>query len=426
MLKSMLRRFILTGCLTVYVGREHFTVGEPAQTMPWLSSAIRIRNRRVAARLALDPEFELGQCYMDGDLEIIDGDLWTFLEILGRNMPNYGAPSAAYRLRGRLTRLFRPSNGLAAARRNAGHHYDLSDTLYRQFLDADLQYSCAYFEHENMSLDQAQIAKKAHIAAKLVLEPGQHVLDIGCGWGGLALSLAQGCDVHVTGITLSEAQLRAARRRAAEAGLSDRVRFEAWDYREIPEKFDRIVSVGMAEHVGRRDLATYYAAIRDALAPGGIALVHAIGRKDVAGGTNPWIDRYIFPGGYIPSLSETMDAIEHTGLWVADVEIWRLHYAWTLREWRRRCEEKRTIIELRYDARFYRMWEFYLASCEMAFRFDGLMVNQVQLAAEVDTLPIRRDYMVKREGEWRRSIEDHPPLVNERAFEFTFQPRRSS
>jgi cyclopropane-fatty-acyl-phospholipid synthase len=421
-LEGLLKRFIATGELTVQIGARRFTVGAAPPDKPWLVSAIRIKDNATALKLALDPDFQLGQCYMDGDLTITCGTLWTFMELIGHNMPHRGAPGLAMRARGALARIVRAGNDRRRARRNVQRHYDLSETLYRQFLDADMQYSCAYFAHADDSLDTAQTAKKAHIAAKLALESGQRVLDIGCGWGGMALSLAQACDVHVTGITLSEEQLRVAQARAEAAGLSDRVRFELRDYRDIAARFDRVVSVGMFEHVGREHFDTYFAAVRDLLTDDGVALVHAIGRKDPGSGSNPWMDRYIFPGGYIPALSETMGAIERSGLWATDIEILRLHYADTLLHWRRRCEANRQIIELLYDARFYRMWEFYLACCEMAFRYDGMMVNQIQLTRSIDALPRTRGYMAQGESVLaHRFAEDHTmPVPADRVVRIKF------
>jgi cyclopropane-fatty-acyl-phospholipid synthase len=420
--ESLLRGLIRIGALTVQVGRREFTVGEPPSDMPWLASTIRIKDRATALRLALDPDFQFGQCYMDGDLVIVRGTLWTFLEIVGRNIGHRGAPGLAMRARSLLAHVARAGNDRRRARRNVARHYDLSETLYRQFLDADLQYSCAYFEHGDDSLERAQAAKKAHIAGKLALSPGQRVLDIGCGWGGMALSLAKGCDVHVTGITLSEEQLRVARSRAEAAGMSDRVTFELKDYRDVDETFDRIVSVGMFEHVGRTHFDTFFAAVRDLLTVDGVALIHAIGRKDPGTGSNPWLDRYIFPGGYVPALSETMAAIERSGLWATDIEILRLHYADTLREWRRRAESNRQIIELLYDRRFFRMWEFYFASCEMAFRFDGMMVNQIQLTRSIDAVPRTRGYMTESELSWSQEIADTqlPEIPQERVIRVKF------
>jgi len=422
-LESLLRHLITTGELTVQIGARRFTVGAPPTDKPWLASTIRIKDRATALRLALDPDFQLGQCYMDGDLTIVRGTLWGFLELVGHNITSRGAPGLVTRARNAIARLMRAGNDRRHARRNVHHHYDLSETLYRQFLDADMQYSCAYFEHADDSLESAQASKKAHIAAKLALQPGQHVLDIGCGWGGMALSLAQACDVRVTGITLSEEQLRVAQARAKAAGLADRVDFALKDYREVGERFDRVVSVGMFEHVGREHFDTYFTAVRDLLTDDGVALIHAIGRKDPGTGSNPWMNRYIFPGGYIPALSETMGAIERSGLWATDIEILRLHYADTLREWRRRCEVNRQIIELLYDARFFRMWEFYLASCEMAFRFDGMMVNQIQLTRRIDALPRTRTYMAEREGEFARHFAEQRivPTAHDRVIKVQFK-----
>jgi cyclopropane-fatty-acyl-phospholipid synthase len=298
-----------------------------------------------------------------------------------------------------------------ASRRNVAHHYDLSFDLYRRFLDGDLQYSCAYFPRPDMSLDDAQAAKKAHIAAKLNLTPGQSVLDIGCGWGGMGLTLAGDYGARVTGVTLSQEQLAVATRRAEERGLTGRANFELRDYRDVRGPFDRIVSVGMFEHVGAPNYRAFFARVRDLLADDGVALIHSIGRKGMPAPTDAFIAKHVFPGGYIPALSEVTAAVEEVGLWITDIEILRLHYAETLRCWRERFMAQRGAIALMYDERFCRMWEYYLAVSELSFRHGDHMVFQLQLAKRVDAAPLSRDYMFDRERQapapsWRRTRTD--------------------
>lgn len=357
---------------------------------------VRIADHWTDAKIALDPGRYAGEAYMDGCLIIEEGTIYDLLALIARNAANSSIGGPVEELRARYAywlRRLHQANPIARSRANVAHHYDLSRGLYTRFLDSDLQYSCAYFEQPDMSLEAAQAAKKRHIVAKLLLRDGQSVLDIGCGWGGFALDIARAAKVDVLGITLSEEQLGHARRRALEAGLADRVRFELADYRELAGSFDRIVSVGMFEHVGIPNYEGFFARIRDRLTQDGVALIHFIGRADGPGTTNPWIRKYIFPGGYSPSLSETMPAIERAGLWTTDIEIWRLHYAETLRHWRARFAANRAAIAALYDERFCRMWEFYLAGSECAFRFQGHVVFQVQLARSVDAVPLVRDYM---------------------------------
>jgi cyclopropane-fatty-acyl-phospholipid synthase len=294
--------------------------------------------------------------------------------------------------------VFQQYNPLHAARENVAHHYDLSDTLYDLFLDIDRQYSCAYFTRPDVTLETAQADKKRHIAAKLLLRPGQKVLDIGCGWGGLALYLARECGVQVTGLTLSSEQLKVAERRAAAAGLADRVRFHLRDYRTETGRYDRIVSVGMFEHVGVVHYPAFFRKLDELLSPDGVALLHSIGRMDGPGATNPWIRKYIFPGGYSPAMSEVLPEVEKVGLWITDIEVLRLHYAETLRHWRQRFLANRERIKNLYDERFCRMWEFYLAGSEVAFRHQGHIVFQMQIAKRVDAVPLTRDYMF----DWER------------------------
>jgi cyclopropane-fatty-acyl-phospholipid synthase len=298
-----------------------------------------------------------------------------------------------------LSRRIHQHNPVLRAWQNAAHHYDLSDQLYEFFLDRDRQYSCAYFQDRSDDLDTAQLNKKRHIAAKLLIRPGQKVLDIGSGWGGLALYLARECGADVTGLTLSVEQHKVATRRAAVAGLSDRVRFYLRDYREEFETYDRIVSVGMFEHVGIHHYGAFFAKLKSLLAPDGIALLHSIGRKDGPGSTNPWIRKYIFPGGYVPALSEVLPIVERSKLWITDIEILRLHYAQTLRAWRSRFERNRDRVRAIYDERFCRMWEMYLVSSEVAFRRSDLIVFQMQLTKAIDAVPLTRDYMLDWERE---------------------------
>lgn len=413
MLRELLSRMIEVGRLSVKIGADpSFSVGAVPIDMPQLDVAIRVKDRRTASLLALDPAYQLGESFMAGSLEIERGTLDTFMELIGRNLSRRPGSGSLGHVRELFARIVARTNSLKQAHRNVAHHYDLSEAFYRLFLDKDLQYSCAYFAEAGMSLEQAQAAKKAHIAAKLDLRPGAKVLDIGCGWGGLALTLARTADVDVTGITLSVEQLHVARARASAAGLADRVRFELVDYRQMAGQFDRIVSVGMFEHVGQDHYSDYFGAINRLLADDGVALVHSIGRKDRGPGSDRWTREHIFPGGYIPAASEALVALEATGLWLTDLEVLRLHYAETLRQWRLRAEAKRTEIEAIYDARFYRMWEYYLASCEMSFRFNGLMVFQLQIARDIASLPITRGYIAEAEqGLDRANPSDQPMRI---------------
>jgi cyclopropane-fatty-acyl-phospholipid synthase len=307
-------------------------------------------------------------------------------------------PLDALRLAWRWLKQF---NLRGRARRNVAHHYDLDERLYTLFLDSDRQYSCAYFDTPAASLDDAQLAKKRHLAAKLRIEPGSRVLDIGCGWGGLALYLAEYTGARVTGITLSKEQLALARVRAGEKELGRAVEFRLQDYRDVAEKFDRVVSVGMFEHVGVKFYDTYFQRCAELLSEDGVMLLHSIGRSQVPDSTNPWIAKYIFPGGYIPSLSEVLPSIERAGLLVCDVEILRLHYAETLKAWRERFMARREEAVQLYDERFALMWEFYLAACEMTFRKQDMMNFQLQLTRRQGVVPMTRDYMAREEDRLR-------------------------
>jgi cyclopropane-fatty-acyl-phospholipid synthase len=354
---------------------------------------LRIADRETEFKLALDPELALGEAVMDGRVIVEGGTIYQLLEALvcglSRQPPSAWA-SQLTRLRTAVRRL-KQHNTPAWAKRNVSHHYDLKREFFELFLDADQQYSCAFFERPDATLEEAQAAKKRRIAAKLALKPGQRVLDIGSGWGGLGLTIAEQTGAKVTGITLSQEQLAKAQARAAASGLP--VEFRLQDYRAVSERYDRIVSVGMFEHVGVGYYRDYFGKIRQLLEDDGVALIHTIGRTTPPGATNPFIAKYIFPGGYIPALSEIAAAVEKEGLIISDVEVLRLHYAQTLKAWRERFLARRAEAVAMYDERFARMWEFYLAASEASFRYDGLVVFQLQLAKRLDTLPMTRDYM---------------------------------
>jgi cyclopropane-fatty-acyl-phospholipid synthase len=347
-------------------------------------------------RLLADPCLRAGEAYMDGTLIIEEGTLRDFLMIgvaAGEQLSKQSQKIKQFTPRRKLER----HNQIDRSRANVAHHYDLSEEFYRLFLDADLQYSCAYFQAGDETLEEAQAKKKRHIAAKLLMKPGARVLDIGSGWGGLALELAKSHGVQVDGLTLSQEQLTVAQSRAVEDGLQDRVRFHLRDYRHEVGSYDRIVSVGMFEHVGTPHFAEFFETVNRLLAPDGVAVIHAIGHKDSPNDADPWIDKHIFPGAYCPSLSEVLAAVEQTGLWVTDVEILRVHYADTLERWYERFQVGRARAAALYDERFCRMWEFYLASCEAGFRVGGLMVFQIQLARDIRSVPLTRDYMSEAE-----------------------------
>jgi cyclopropane-fatty-acyl-phospholipid synthase len=388
---KLLTQVVRTGTIVVIdpSGRRR-TVGTGTPQV-----TLRIHDWKTDLRLGLYPTMAVGEAYMDGRLTIEEGTLYDFVDIAAVNLDRLAAHPLQRIIDGTaaLLRRLQQHNPLHRARRNVAHHYDLSDALYDSFLDPQRQYSCAYFTHPKMGLDAAQEAKIRRIAAKLLLKPGQRVLDIGCGWGGLALALARMADVEVLGVTLSVEQHRYATERARAAGLEDRVRFELRDYRLLEEQFDRVVSVGMFEHVGVGHYGEFFAKVRTLLKDDGVALLHSIGRHDGPGVTNPWIRRYIFPGGYSPALSEVLPAMEREKLWATDIEILRLHYAETLRHWRERFEQHRDEMAELYDERFCRMWEMYLIGSELAFRRMGHMVFQIQLAKDIEAVPLTRDYI---------------------------------
>ncbi|MEL6566020.1 MAG: cyclopropane-fatty-acyl-phospholipid synthase family protein [Pseudomonadota bacterium] len=345
--------------------------------------------------LVTNPDLGFGEAYMDDRMAPQNCTLDELLVILIRNRAAGDVPAWMKTLnRARFhARAFLQRNAPGRARRNVAHHYDLSDELYAMFLDEDMQYSCAYFRDPDMSLEEAQVAKKAHIAGKLQLEPGMRVLDIGCGWGGMAMTLARDYGCEVLGITLSDNQLATAERRVEAAGLSDKVRFDLRDYRHVSGTFDRIVSVGMLEHVGVPNFGTYFGKVSDLLAPDGVALIHTIGRSAPPMAHSSWINKYIFPGGYVPSLSELAPAIEQSGLWQSDIEIWRLHYAMTIRHWRARFNARLDDIRAEYDERFVRMFQYYLTVCILAFEHQMQAVYHFQLAHRRDAVPLTRDYL---------------------------------
>jgi len=393
-IETFLRRVIRFGRLEVILpGGRRFAVGdETAEPV-----VVRVTDTLTLVRIMAEPYLGVGEAYMDGRLIMERGAIRDLLELGSRN---FAAAPRGRRLGPgrRWWRAMRQDrNSRRAARRNVAHHYDLSVDLYRRFLDEDLQYSCAYFEHPGVGLDEAQVAKKRHIVAKLDLRQDQRVLDIGCGWGGMALSLAAWTGVRVDGVTLSTEQLKLAQSRAEAAGLAGRVRFSLTDYRDVAGPYDRIVSVGMFEHVGRTNYQAYFDKVAALLADDGVAVIHSIGSSQPPGPTNPFTIKYIFPGAHIPSLSDVLPAVERAGLRVTDIEVQRLHYAQTLHCWLERFLARREEIAALYDERFCRMWECYLAGAEMGFRHGGHMVFQLQLAKRVDALPLTRDYMVEAE-----------------------------
>jgi len=395
---AMLRQIVKSGRLSL-VDHDGTTADIGDISAPPL--IVKMHDRRVAYDVVRNPFLALGEAYMDGRLTVENGGIADLLELFARNMraDTGGGYLAALAKLNALTRRLSRGNSRARAKANVAHHYDLTGKLYDLFLDQDKQYSCAFFESPTDTLETAQRNKKRRIAAKLELKSGQKVLDIGSGWGGLGVHLAAAAaGVDVTGITLSEEQLKISNARASSLGLADRVRFRLEDYRQTAGRFDRIVSIGMFEHVGAAHYDEYFRRIAELLDDNGVALIHSIGRSDGPGVTNAWIKKYIFPGGYVPALSEVLPAVERAGLIVTDVEILRLHYAYTLAEWRRRFTANRERAARLYDERFCRMWEFYLAGAEMAFRYQAQMVFQLQLAKKVDALPIVRDYMLPAEA----------------------------
>jgi cyclopropane-fatty-acyl-phospholipid synthase len=399
LLSIFLGRFIRHGSLTVTAtSGKVYTFGDGSGP----PVAVRFANATAQRGVLLDPELRIGEAYMDGTLMIERGSIADLLEILFRQermaAPTWAAPP---RLLRRSFRRVQQFNLRSRSRRNVAHHYDLDGRLYQLFLDADQQYSCAYFESEGQSLDDAQLAKKRHLAAKLRVEPAATVLDIGCGWGGLALYLAEIAKARVTGITLSKEQHARATARASECGQAEHAIFRLEDYRDVAGRFDRIVSVGMFEHVGVGFYDTYFRKCAQLLAEDGVFLLHTIGRSSSPGATNPWIAKYIFPGGYIPALSEVLPAIERARLVVTDVEILQLHYAETLKAWRTRFLAHREEAEQLYDERFVRMWEFYLAASEMAFRESDMVVFQIQMTKRKGVVPQTRDYIGREEARLR-------------------------
>ncbi|WP_086997995.1 SAM-dependent methyltransferase [Rhizobium sullae] len=375
---------------------------------------VRVADEEAEKLIRRDPTLKLGEMYMDGRFILEQGNIYDFLSMVKQNTTNeiFDIPMAA-RLVGRIAlQQLKSRLPINHNKRNVAHHYDLSEKLFALFLDEDWQYSCAYFDPPGISLEEAQLAKKRHIAAKLLLEPNQHILEIGSGWGGMGMYLAESTTgVDVTGITLSEEQLKISRERAQKRGLADCVRFELQDYRTMTGmKFDRIVSVGMFEHVGIGNFGNYFRKVHELLADDGVMLLHSIARPKRSFATNAFIEKYIFPQGYIPSIGETVPAIEKAGLLIRDIEVLPLHYAHTLRHWRERFVTRKAEAVALYDERFFRMWEFYLAGSEMGFRWDELFVMQIQISKNQYSTPDNRNYIAENEAKLKEFEATRPPL----------------
>lgn len=410
LLSQLLKRAILAGRLTVtdYDGSVHVfgpgndEHGEPGEV------AIRLTAKGASFKIARDPALGAAEAYMDGKLELEEGyEIYDLLKLVTYNF-RWVPGNALHKItqQPRWKTWWDGKNHARRAKRNVAHHYDLSDHLYDLFLDANRQYSCAYWRPENTGdLAGAQSDKLAHIAAKLLLKPGMRVLDIGCGWGGMALYLNKVAGVEVLGVTLSDEQVGVARGRAEAAGVADKVKFDLIDYRAVEGPFDRIVSVGMFEHVGVPQYQTFFSKTAELLSDDGVALIHSIGRADGPGATDSFMAKYIFPGGYVPALSEITPKIERAQLWVTDIEILRVHYARTCEAWYKTCVEKKQEIVALYDEKFWRMWVFYLAGAAMAFRHMGQMVFQVQLAKSMEAVPLTRDYIAETERHYARLME---------------------
>jgi cyclopropane-fatty-acyl-phospholipid synthase len=408
LLRYLLSQFIRRGSITFTTARgDTFTCGDGTGT----PVTARFRTRKAQIRILVDPELALGEVFMDGDFVIERGTIVDVLAILMDQpevVPRWGKLQWWLRYLARYPRQF---NFRSRARSNVAHHYDLDGRLYSLFLDADKQYSCAYFETPQTTLDDAQLAKKRHLAAKLLVGHGDRVLDIGSGWGGLGLYLAEIAGAHVTGVTLSTEQLQVSNARAAEKNLTQSARFLLTDYRDVTGPFDRIVSVGMFEHVGVNFYETFFKRCAELLTDDGIMMLHSIGRSEGPNVTNPWITKYIFPGGYIPALSEVMPAIERAGLLVCDIEILRLHYAETLGAWRERFIARWEDAVQLYDERFARMWEFYLAASEISFRKQNLMNFQIQFTKRQGVVPMTRDYIGREEAKLRAREQGSRPRL---------------
>lgn len=397
--KSLIKYSFRKGAARVidHKGVEHiFGDGSPPRC------TLRLTKASLQYTLAVNPGLSVPEAYMDGDLVIEDGTLYDFIELAAQNYSNVEAFPLlnAMQMIGIGSKKLKQYNPMGVAQKNVAHHYDLSDKLYDLFLDRDRQYSCAYYAHPDDDLETAQNNKKRHLASKLLLDgDGLNILDIGSGWGGLGMYLAGVSGGNITGVTLSTEQHKVSNERARAAGLQDRVKFHLQDYRDLPQKFDRIVSVGMFEHVGKKNYTEFFTKLRDLLTDDGVAVIHSIGRLDSPSAINPFIRKYIFPGADVPALSEVTPVVEQSGLLCTDIEILRLHYAETLRHWREAFEARRDEVAAIYDERFCRMWDLYLVICEMGFRYENLMVFQIQLSKSLDAVPLTRDYMF----DWERA-----------------------
>jgi len=399
--RAYLSALLKRGCIEIETASgARFMVGDGS------SEKVGVRFTDNAAQIAfmLNPPMKFGELFMEDRLQVTGGTMYDVLAAASVNLPRIRGFFWVRVLEGlhRIAHHISRHNTKMRARRNVAHHYDLDRHLYELFLDGDMQYSCAYFERDDDTLDTAQLAKKRHIAAKLLLTPGQRVLDIGCGWGGMALYLARACGAKVTGVTLSDEQLHVARQRAEDANFSGTTDFRLQDYRDVNERFDRIVSVGMFEHVGVEYYDAFFQKIARLLTDEGVALLHTIGRAGTPGPTSPWVTKYIFPGGYLPTMSEIATSVQKSGLFMTDIEVLRLHYAKTLRAWREKFMARRAEAASLYDERFCRMWEFYLSAAESTFRYEDAVVFQIQLAKKVDTVPLTRSYIAARETDLRR------------------------